>query len=600
MRLSYTEIQDELDSSELSALPPLRIAVLRNVVVEPIEPYLRYFAYRIGFSARCEFGAYDNVYQEAVAGQSGLLDADTDCLLVFLKLENLSWDLARRFAALSAERIRQETQRVKDIAAEIAAGIRRQTAAMIVWNGFELPVHPSLGILDYQRSEGETAVVEHLNAFLRDMLAGHKSAYLLDVNACLARVGARHFYDLRYWHLARAPYSLEALEEIGGEIFKYIRALKGRSRKCLVLDCDNVLWGGIVGEDGLAGIRLGQSHPGSPFREFQQEVLNLHSRGVVLALCSKNNEADVWEVFDRHPDMLLRREHIAAARINWSDKVSGLTQIAEELELGLDSLVFVDDSPLEADMVRQHLPQVTVVELPEGRAVENREILSSGGWFDTLSLSQEDRQRGAMYRAEAARREMREQSRDLGSYYGSLEMVLEIRVADELAIPRVAQLTQKTNQFSLTTRRYGDADIARFGASPRADVVHVRLKDRFGDSGITGVCILEYEGGRARIDTFLLSCRVLGRGVEDALLVHCMRRAKQRGCRVAVGEYRPTAKNAQVKEFYPRRGFRSVASGEGTERFELDLTTFDAGEPPHFHRIDVQFPTVALAGAGEG
>jgi FkbH-like protein len=584
--MSYSEIQGELNSERLASLPPLYIAILRNIVIEPMEPYLRYLAYQVGCNVRCEFSEYDNVFQEAVGGQKGILNEHTDCVLLFLKLENLSWDLARNFASLSAERIEGEKDRIKNFIASVLTGIRKQTAALILWNDFELPLNPSLGIVDYQQSSGQTACVTELNQFLRDALRAHKNAYLLDLNVCLARVGAKNFYDPRYWHMGKAPYSLEALEEISSEAFKYIRPLKGKNRKCLVLDCDNVLWGGIVGEDGLAGIKLGKTYPGSAYYEFQQEILNLYHRGVVLALCSKNNEEDVWEVFQQHPDMLLRKEHLAAAQLNWRDKVTNLRQIAADLNLGLESFVFVDDSPYEAGQVCQYLPEVEVIQLPQDRAVEYREILAAGGWFDTLTLSEEDRQRGAMYRAEAARKDLQMQSQDLASYYTSLEMVLEVRFADPFSIPRIAQLTQKTNQFTLTTRRYSDAQIQELSQSDSADVIHVQLKDRFGESGLTGVCILRFEGNRALIDSFLLSCRVLGRGVEDAFLAQCMKWAKRKGCTSAVGEYRPTAKNGQVKDFYSKQGFKWVATVDGTYRFELDLHAFRGKEPRFFKQID--------------
>ena len=342
---------------------------------------------------------------------------------------------------------------------------------------------------------------------------------------------------------------------------------------------------GLSERTDLAGIKLGKTYPGSAYYEFQQEILNLYNRGIVIALCSKNNEADVWEVFERHPDMLLRKEHIAAAQINWRDKVTNLRQIAADLNLGLESFVFIDDSPFEAGQVRQFLPEVDVIEFSHDRTVEYREILAAYGGFDTLILSEEDKQRGAMYRAEAERKELQTRSADLRSYYASLEMVLEIRFADQFSIPRIAQLTQKTNQFTLTTRRYSDADIQCLSESDAADVVYVQLRDRFGDSGITGVCILKYESDQAIIHSFLLSCRVLGRGVEDAFLAQCLKRAKRRGCKVAKGEYRPTAKNDQVKDFYTSRGFRVVAEEDGVRRYAADLKAPIQAEPEFFKKI---------------
>jgi FkbH-like protein len=406
------------------------------------------------------------------------------------------------------------------------------------------------------------------------------------MNRCLMNVGAKRFYDPRYWHIAKAPYAREALQEIANEAFKYIRPLRGKNKKCLILDCDNILWGGIIGEDGLAGITLGKTHPGSAYYEFQQEIVNLYHRGIILALCSKNNEADVWEVFDQHPDMVLRREHIATAQINWYNKAQNLRQVAEDLNIGLDSIVFMDDSAFEVNLIRQMLPEVEAIHLPEDRVVEYRDILASGGWFDTLTLSEEDRQRGAMYQAEAVRKRLLAESTDLESYYRSLDMVLEIRLANEFSIPRIAQLTQKTNQFNLMTRRYSDADITRLSGSETADVISLRLQDRFGDAGIVGVCILKYEDKTALIDNFLFSCRALGRGVEDAFLVQSLKRAKLRGSQVAIGEYRATAKNDQVKEFYPTQGFRPLAAEDSIQRYEVDLTTFMRNEPTFFKCID--------------
>ena len=586
--VTYSDIHGKLSDERLAALPALEIAVLRNVVVEPIEPYLRYRAYEIGFNARCAFGEYDNVFQEAVDGGRGLLDKRTDCVLVFVRLENISWDLARNFAGMTDAQIDGEKDRIERFAGDVLTGIRNQTNAMILWAGFELPVHPALGVADYQIARGQASCIAEVNERVRHALRAHRNAYFLDTNVCLARVGASHFYDARYWHLARAPYSRHALEELSAEAFKYIRALVGKSRKCLVLDCDNVLWGGIVGEDGLAGIRLARTYPGSAYREFQQEIVNHYHRGVIVALCSRNNEADVWEVFAQHPDMILRREHIAAARINWDDKTSNLRSLAAELNVGLDSFVFLDDSPFETEQVRQYLPEVQVVDLPQDRAVDYRDILAAGGWFDTLTLSQEDRSRGAMYRAEAERRELQAQTPDLESYFASLAMVLEVRIADPFSFPRVAQLTQKTNQFNLTTRRYSDAQIHELGASESADVLHVQLKDRFGESGLAGVCILRYEADRAIIDTFLLSCRVLGRGVEDAFLTQCLLRAQRRGSRSAIGVYVPTPKNAQVEDFFLRRAFRPAGGDGACLTFELDLAAYVGRTPPWFERVDSQ------------
>ena len=258
---SYAEIQ-QLDAARLEGLPPLRVAILRNVVLDPIVPYLRYLALQDGFQMACRFGEYDNVMQEAVGGAPGLLGADTDCVLVCVNLDQLSWDLGRNFAGLDAAQVRAEIERVGGFIEEVLAGIRRQTPGMILWVGFEPPMAPALGILDGQAGNGQADAVHELNQMVRSALRRHHNAYFIDLSQCLARLGGAAFYDLRYWHVARAPYSLDAVRVLAVEIAKYLRALKGKAKKCLVLDCDGVVWGGTIGEDGMAGIKLGKTFPG--------------------------------------------------------------------------------------------------------------------------------------------------------------------------------------------------------------------------------------------------------------------------------------------------------------------------------------------------
>ena len=588
IRLSYSEIQAFLNQANLDQLPELNISILRNIVLEPIEPYIRYLAHQIGFNAKVKFGEYDNIFQETVGGKGNVLNKGIDCVLIFSKLDVLSWDIERNYSNLDAEQIKAESDRIKEYINKVILGIRRQTNAMIIWHGFELPAYPTLGIIDSQCREGQSALIRGLNEYLRSSLKNQKNSYFIDLNLCLARLGFEQYYDPRYWHIGRAPFTRKALREISIEDFKFIRALKGKNKKCLVLDCDNVLWGGIIGEDGLAGIKLGKTYPGSAYYEFQQEILNLYNRGIILALCSKNNEKDVWEVFKRHPDMILREKHIATAQVNWQDKARNLKQIAIDLNIGLDSMVLIDDSEFEVNLIRQVLPEVEVIHLPKNKAVKYRDILTACGLFDTLTLSVEDKKRGAMYRAEATRKKLQAQATDMKTYYKSLEMVLEIRFAEELSIPRIAQLTQKTNQFNLTTKRYSEADIKKFASSEDLDVIFIRLKDKFGDSGIVGVCILKYENTEAIFDTFLLSCRILGRGIEDAFIVQVLKYAKKKGCKVAIGEYYTTRKNSQVKDFYAKYGFDKFKKmvKMADENYRYDLEKQIVHEPKFFKKIE--------------
>jgi FkbH-like protein len=556
MNKSYLDIQETLNRVDFSGYPKLNISVLHNITVETISIYLKYFAYELGYHGVVSFGDYDTIFQDAVIGNPAILNSSTDCVVIFSNLEVLSPLLTRGFANLKPEEILTEVNRLIDYVSSISRGLRQQTSAAIVWMGFELPFYPSLGILDSQSSRGQYRTIQGLNFAVQDSLGELNNAFFMDLNQSVARLSVEKYFDARYWHLAKAPFTRDALQDISRELFKFIRALKGRNKKCLVLDCDNTLWGGVIGEDGLAGIKLSSSGaPGSSFYEFQQEILNLYHRGILIALCSKNDEGAVWDVFRNHPDMVLSESHIVASRINWNDKASNIKEIAATLNIGIDSIVFLDDSEFEVNLVNQLLPEVVSVVLPIKKPTEYRRILAGGGWFDGIALTSEDKTRGEMYQAERQRNVAKSQYEAIKEYYKSLEMVAEFSFTDSFSIPRVAQLTQKTNQFNLTTRRYSESDISGYVIDQESDVVYLKLKDKFGDYGIVGVGILRYEDEVATIDSLLMSCRVLGRKVEDALLVALAQLVSSRGYEEIVGYYNHTEKNSQVETFYVDRCF---------------------------------------------
>ncbi|MBN2287892.1 MAG: HAD family hydrolase [Candidatus Glassbacteria bacterium] len=547
---------------------------MRNITCEAIEPYLRYYGLRSGFEVEVSFGQYDNIFQEAVGQEavSGLLDEQTDCVLVCCNIMVLSPLIYRQYVGVDARDLKAELERLENYFHNVATGIRNKTKAMILWLSPREFFNPALGILDYQYANGQLGLVQEVERLLQEQLRSFGNAYLVKQDHLLQKIGAERFYDLRHWYLFHCPYSKEAFQLLAEECFIFVRAAGGKARKCLVLDCDNVLWGGIVGEDGLDGIRLSDTYPGLVYKDFQQQVINLFKRGVIIALCSKNNEEDVWEIFEKHPDMLLERGHIAAWRINWQDKATNLRELSEELNIGIDSMVFLDDSPYEIELVRTEVPEVETIQLPAGKITANAGVLSECRLFDTLVFSAEDSSRGQMYVAEARRKKLKGQITDLDSYLKTLEMELTISLVDEISIPRVAQLTQRTNQFNLTTRRYSDQQISSLAGSDDSDVLYSHLRDKFGESGIIGVCILKYKGECAMIDVFLLSCRALGRRVEDELLGNALELARSKGCRQATAEYLPTRKNIQVKEFFPLKGFTVVdCNPDGVTRYRLEL-----------------------------
>lgn len=567
---------------------PLKIAFLGNITIDSIIPYLKLFCFDNGFKADIYMGNYDNVMQDVLNIDSLLYKHRPDVIVICLKIDILSEGLSRYFTAIYPDGIEKEKENLLFYIEKIFREIRKNNNAMVLIHNSEVPVYPSFGILDYQDSFKQINTYRQINLKLIDLTKKYENIFVVDIDLLQSVLGYHRFVDNRYWHIGKAPYTREALKLIAKEYIKFIKAHKGKQKKCLVVDCDNTLWGGIIGEDGIDKIEIGKTFPGSSYLEFQQALLNLYHRGVILAICSKNNEADVFDVLRNHPNMLLRETHFASIKVNWNDKVSNLRDIAEELNIGLDSIVFVDDNEFETNMVRRYLPEVFVIDLPED-ITGYRDTIISSGIFDSLTFSEEDRLRGQMYREDADRKKAEAHFTDLGEYYRYLEMEITICKADNFSVPRVAQLTQRTNQFNLTTKRYSESDIRRYLSSNDYEVFYLKLKDRFGDAGIVGISILEYMKDYAVIDTFLLSCRIIGRGVEEVFLKECIKRSRKQGKKIIYGSYIKTKKNSLVAEFYKNSGFTIDSQNENETKYKFLLDRELPDSPDYFKFVETKF-----------
>jgi FkbH-like protein len=423
-------------------------------------------------------------------------------------------------------------------------------------------------VLEGSRRNGATAS----NAAIRDLVREGGGDLLFDVSALANSVGLIDWHDPVQWNLAKLPFAVDMIPLYAEHLARLIAAVRGKSRKCLVLDLDNTCWGGVIGDDGLAGIVLGQGGAiGEAFLEVQRTALALRDRGVILAVCSKNDDAVARTPFRDHPEMLLREEHVAAFFANWTDKATNLEAIAGELNIGLDALVFLDDNPAERAQVRQVLPQVAVPELPEDPSLYARTLLA-GGYFEAIAFSDDDRQRAAQYQANQARESIRKSSRDLGSYLESLAMVATMRPFDDIGRARVTQLINKSNQFNLTTRRYTEAQVQALETDPTAVTLQVRLQDCFGDNGIVSVIIAHQKGDTLDIDTWLMSCRVLGRELEYAVLNQLAEQARRRGAARITGRFIASGRNEMVREHYAKLGF---SPGDEPDHWTLNLAAFE-------------------------
>ena len=465
--------------------------------------------------------------------------------------------------------------------------VKSHPNTIIVIHNFEVPSYSPLGILDNKEDLGMKTIVRELNHQLEKQFKNEKSIFVFDYDAFLSAHGKKNSCDQRLHYIADMKLHSELFPFLADEYLSYIKALAAKPRKCIVLDLDNTLWGGIIGEDGFDKIKLGPTPPGNAFVEFQEVLLSLFHRGIILAVNSKNNPEDVLQVLRDHPHMVLREQHFSALRINWQDKAANIKEIADELNIGTDSMVFIDDDKHNCLLVKSALPEVLTILLPDDPSLYV-ETLTQLNEFNTFQLTEEDALRSKSYAEERQRRKLREQFSDAHDFLRNLHMKATIKQADNFTIPRISQLTNRTNQFNLTTRRYSEADISQFHNDPAYYVCSIQAEDKLGDSGIVGAAIMKYGHDSAVIDTFLMSCRVLGRQIETVLLHHLLEQAKSSGVTQVIGEYIPTTKNAQTKDFYKDHGFSFHRDEQSSSLWHLDLTEYAASCPDFIEIITKQ------------
>ena len=426
----------------------------------------------------------------------------------------------------------------------------------------------------------QSAVAQY-NLALWELARQHSNLKVLDITQFTRRYSAAELLDWKFYFISQMGLNPKLSRDFAAWWEKKLASIALQRRKCLVLDLDNTLWGGVLGEDGINGIKIGGDYPGKAFLYFQEALLALSRQGVILAVCSKNNEQDVLDAWEKNPFIVLKKEHFAAYRINWTDKATNIRELAEELNIGLDSFVFVDDNPTERELIRQMLPMVAVPDFPAQPyelPLFFKQLVEE--YFKVYCITDEDRKKTEQYKANAARTRAQHSFTDFGSFLESLDIRIGIEAADEFNIQRIAQMTQKTNQFNLTTHRYTDADVKGFLAQGWK-IWCISVADRFGDNGITG-CIMVTPAGE--IDTFLLSCRILGKGIETAFIKKILSLLAEGGMTSVRASYVPTAKNAQVMDFYDRCGFTCVAENEdGSRDYEIRPADADLTVEQFYH-----------------
>jgi len=551
-------------------LTKIKVAILRSFTVEPIVPLVRCEAFSYGIDLAVHVGDFNAYVQEILDASSSLYRFAPDVVVLAVRTAEVAPDLWHKFADLAPGAAQQAAARVVHSYEQWIAAFRERSQAALIIHSLEQLRIPSFGVMDGQSESGQCGLLRQINRELRRIAAGYLGVYVLDYDALVARHGREHWHDERRWLTTRLPIATDHLLHMSREWMRFALPLSGRVAKALVVDLDNTLWGGVIGEDGMTGIRVGPEYPGAGYQALQRTLLDLSRKGILLAVCSKNNVADAMEALDKHPGMLVRSKDFAAIRINWTDKSQNLREIAQELNIGVDSLAFVDDNRFEREQVRAALPEVTVIDLPEN-PLDYAAAVRDCPVFERLILSAEDQQRTAMYAGQKARAGAEQSFQSKEDFFRYLEQEAEIAPVSDLTLARVAQLTQKTNQFNVTTRRYTEQQIAEMAARPEWHVLSIKVRDRFGDHGLVGVAIAHDQGEQCEVDTFLMSCRVIGRTVETALLSHLAETAAARGRKQLIGWFLPTKKNAPARDFYAEHGFqRQESNGDGS-RWSLDL-----------------------------
>jgi FkbH-like protein len=557
---------------------PLRAGCLSSFTFEPIVPALRLQALRAGIGLDMYVGPFGQVEQELINPSSELAAFKPDVVFVAVRLQDVCPAIYEAFNSLTGG---AAAALVDDWTARLHRALlafRQRSKAHILIQNYDQPTTPALGLAEQSAAVSQAAVIGRANAALCRLAESLENVRLMDYDALVARYGRLHWEDPRTAFYARIPVAPAHYWHLAGFCVRHLRPLYGLSKKVLVLDADNTLWGGVVGDVGPDGIALGHDYPGNAFVAFQIRVLDLHNRGIVLAIASKNQPGSVEEVFAKHPQMVLKAEHFAAMRIDWEPKPDNLRRIAADLNLGVDSFVFLDDSAVECELMRTALPEVLTVQLPDDPA-HYAGIIESLDCFDQWSISEEDRARGKLYRAEAGRRELQAGSVDMPSFYRQLQMRMTLYVDHPPHAARAAQMTVRTNQFNMHTVRCSEDDIRRFMGADDSHVYTLDLKDRFGDNGIVGLAIVRHDSAEWVLHMFLMSCRVLGRTVEQAFLAWIAQQAVAAGATRLKAELVQTAKNKPFADFYKGRGLVEGDQAGDVQHWIWDLSAADTTVP---------------------
>lgn len=547
-------------------LPQYKIAVMGDCATQHLAAAIRGYGVYVGLGLSVFDTDYNQIDAQVMDPGSELYAFAPNAVLIQMCTEKL-------YEAFCATPLNRRAAFAEDTYARICLTWERMNAhtrVTVFQCNFPLMDDGAFGQYGNKTQDSFLFQQRKLNYLLMQGCQEVKNVYILDLDAIQAACGRGKFSDPKLYYIAKMPISVDVLPSVAKNVVDMVQALRGSVKKCVVLDLDNTLWGGVIGDDGLSGIQIGELGTGHAFSDFQAWLKELKNRGMLLAVCSKNSDQTAREPFEKHPEMILRLEDFSMFVANWEDKASNIRTIQKALNIGMDSLVFLDDNPFERNLVRSMIPEITVPELPEDPA-EYLQYLRGLGLFETASYSAEDSNRTRQYREQAERAVFESSFQSYDAYLEGLDMKAVAAPFDVFHYPRIAQLTQRSNQFNLRTVRYTEAEVEAISRDDSRICLYFTLKDKFGDHGLISVVILDKQAdGILFISQWLMSCRVLKRGMEEFIVNKIMKTAGANGFRKVIGEYIPTPKNAMVQDLYEKMGFAPV----GENRFEADVSGF--------------------------
>lgn len=564
-KLTFTQLKKN-SKKTLERRVRYKLAVLGDCATQHLTTAIKGYAYEEGYGLEIFEADYNQIDIQVMDDQSQLYLFQPQSILIYMCIQKLYED----FCAMPSSQRTSFAEIMGEKIVNYWNSINQVTKVHILQFTFTYDNDNVFGNYALKTESSFSYQLIKLNHMLIEQALAFRNLFWIDLDMIQQKVGQSRFYDQRMYNIAKMPFTLEALPEVAKGVLDVVEALHGRLHKCVILDLDNTLWGGIIGDDGIENIQIGELGQGRAFTDFQRWLKELKNRGILLAVCSKNQEYIAKEPFISHPEMTLHLDDFVIFVANWQDKATNVQYIRDKLNIGIDSMVFVDDNPFERNLVRTAFPELTVPDLPEDPA-QYVGYLKSLNLFETASFSDEDVGRTQQYRAEAKRETLKDTARSFQDYLKELEMTAWVKPFEKMYYSRIAQLTQRSNQFNLRTIRYTESEIEEIARNDDFLTLYFCLKDKFGDHGLIGVMILEKKSKEELfIQEWLMSCRVLKRGMEEFIINKVMEIAGEEGYQKVIGEYIPTRKNEMVKNLYSDFGFKCV----GERTYEMSVKDY--------------------------